>query len=146
MGRSGGVYLYRHFDAEGRLLYVGITVDPVARLRNHKLNAPWARDIARVEVSVAFGSREEAEDAERRVIRAEAPTYNTVHTADVLKEERAARVKAHAAALGYPIRAREMRRASGNEGRCSEVIADIDYWHRHVSGAGLARLLPGRLP
>ena len=72
---SAPVALYRQFDAADRLLYIGITNNPKRRLWEHKCRAVWAEQIARVDV-VWLRSREEAAQAEREAIAAEAPIFN----------------------------------------------------------------------
>lgn len=67
--------LYRHFAADGRLLYVGITRSAAARLAQHA-NSEWDRQIARIEVET-LPTRQEAEAAERAAIRAECPAFNS---------------------------------------------------------------------
>ena len=67
--------LYRHWDAEGRLLYIGISHDAERRLREHRQCSPWAPQIAKVEM-VEYRSRPEAARAERNAIRAENPIHN----------------------------------------------------------------------
>lgn len=67
--------LYRHFDAGGRLLYVGISVNALARLAGHKSNSEWFSQIATVTVE-HFSRRRDAEKAERRAIREEKPEHN----------------------------------------------------------------------
>lgn len=67
--------LYRHFDAEGRLLYVGISASAVQRLAAHKIKAPWASQISKVTVH-HFATRPDALYAERRAIREETPLHN----------------------------------------------------------------------
>jgi excisionase family DNA binding protein len=73
------VYLYRHFDRTGKLLYVGISLNHVARLSQHK-KAPWVERIARVEIE-EHPSRADALDAEKAAIRSEAPEFNKQHKA-----------------------------------------------------------------
>jgi DNA-binding transcriptional regulator YiaG len=70
--------LYRHFDTDGRLLYVGISLSAVARLSAHFRDAVWCDQIARVEIE-SFASRAEAEVAEVEAIRLEKPRYNIRH-------------------------------------------------------------------
>lgn len=71
--------LYRHFDASGRLLYVGISFGAVARLQSHKRDgSEWFNMIARVEVE-KFHTRSAAKKAERKAIREERPIYNKAH-------------------------------------------------------------------
>lgn len=71
----GVVHLYRHFDAAGNLLYVGISLSTVDRLGQHACNAHWFQRISRIDVE-KFGTRQEAEAAEREAIRKERPLYN----------------------------------------------------------------------
>jgi excinuclease UvrABC nuclease subunit len=66
--------LYRHYDAQGALLYVGIAIDAGPRLKKH----PWAKAVVRSAIAV-FQTREEAAAAEAKAIRAERPKYNVVH-------------------------------------------------------------------
>jgi hypothetical protein len=71
----GTTQLYRHFDAEGRLLYVGISLSAVHRLAQHKKTAEWHKNIAKVTVET-FETREAALFAETVAIQTENPTYN----------------------------------------------------------------------
>lgn len=68
------IALYRHFDAAGRLLYVGISRSVTARLAQHAKSG-WDHLIARVEIE-RFPTREDAERAERKAIWAERPIHN----------------------------------------------------------------------
>lgn len=69
--------LYRMFDTEDRLLYVGITMSPQLRLRDHRIQKTWFSEVARITLE-HFGSREELEGAERSAVRMESPRYNVV--------------------------------------------------------------------
>lgn len=68
-------HLYRHFDADGRLLYVGISLSTVSRLGQHHANAHWYDKIAQVTVET-FPDRTAAAYAEREAIFKEGPLYN----------------------------------------------------------------------
>jgi len=70
--------LYRHFDADGMLLYLGISLNSVARTAQHRACAHWFRDIARIAIEW-HDTREAAEGAERAAIRNERPMHNVVH-------------------------------------------------------------------
>lgn len=70
--------LYRHYDASGALLYVGISLDTIRRTQQHKLGAHWFERIARIEIEW-LASRADAEHAERAAIKAERPAHNIVH-------------------------------------------------------------------
>lgn len=66
--------LYRFYDADNRLLYVGITSHLPRRLDEHASKSWWARvQIVRVQ---HFGDPEEARGRERRAIATEWPLYN----------------------------------------------------------------------
>lgn len=67
--------LYRFFDADGQLLYVGITDRRRARWHEHATTKTWW-DTAAAATLVHFDSREEAERAETEAIRTEAPRWN----------------------------------------------------------------------
>ena len=71
--------LYRHFDADGVLLYVGIARSVTARFAQHE-DSPWDDLIASITVE-RFATREEAEAAEREAIKAEKPIHNRMHNA-----------------------------------------------------------------
>jgi hypothetical protein len=73
------VALYRHFDADGALLYVGISNDPGGRRSGHLRNSIWADFADRDEVQW-FPDRASAQEAERAAIQAEAPLFNWVHS------------------------------------------------------------------
>lgn len=69
--------LYRHFDADGRLLYVGISLSPARRLSNHAAGSRWADKIAHVTIEW-LPTRQEALAAEGRAIASENPLHNIV--------------------------------------------------------------------
>ena len=67
--------LYRHFDAQGVLLYVGISYGFLARLSQHRKKAPWYDQITSVTVEKCT-SREDALARETLAIATEKPLYN----------------------------------------------------------------------
>jgi hypothetical protein len=71
--------LYRHFDADNRLLYVGISISSIHRFKDHKITSEWAFMSVRIEMQW-FDSREEAVEAERHAITNEHPRFNKVHS------------------------------------------------------------------
>lgn len=73
--------LYRHFDAEGRLLYVGISDCLSARDKQHAATAKWHGDVVRTEAEW-LNSRDDAVLAEARAITREKPTHNVHWIAD----------------------------------------------------------------
>lgn len=54
--------LYRLYDANGVLLYIGISGDPKRRFRQHARTKHWWPEVVRKE-EVWFDTRREAEDA-----------------------------------------------------------------------------------
>lgn len=70
--------LYRFYDVEGRLLYIGLTADLPTRLNNHRDDKPWWCEVTRVAVE-HYPDRAAVIAAERRAIIAEGPRYNVVH-------------------------------------------------------------------
>lgn len=72
-------YLYRCFDREGQLLYVGVADDVERRKRQHAGEKYWWHDVARV-TKMAFPRRIEALWAEWAVITTCAPLYNATAT------------------------------------------------------------------
>lgn len=80
--------LYRHFDADQRLLYVGIALDPLVRSETHRDNSPWFREIASISIEW-FENRTRAVWAEKAAAEAERPLYNSRHNAPTA-EQRAA--------------------------------------------------------
>jgi predicted GIY-YIG superfamily endonuclease len=75
---DGETVLYRHFDKDSALLYVGVSMSGMRRLSEHRDHSPWFRDIARVEMEY-FSTRAEALEAERKAIIAEKPRHNIHH-------------------------------------------------------------------
>ena len=73
-------HLYRHYDADGRLLYVGITKDLEHRTAAHGKASSWTDfvDVARSKFT-KFPSRKKAKAAEKDAIRAELPLFNVSH-------------------------------------------------------------------
>lgn len=69
--------LYRFYNADDELLYVGITNNPASRFRVHEGSKQWWDEVDRIELK-RYGSREELDAAERLAIRHEKPRYNIV--------------------------------------------------------------------
>lgn len=67
--------VYRHFAADGQLLYVGCSIDPLYRFGVHRSVSPWAFEVARIDVEW-FADKEAALEAEARAIRDEGALHN----------------------------------------------------------------------
>lgn len=69
-------YVYRCYDAAGRLLYVGRSNQPATRITAHRTHAWWGDRIATVRFTV-FPNRAKAAEMEGRAIYDECPIANT---------------------------------------------------------------------
>ena len=72
--------LYRFFGDDGALLYVGISLQPFARMGQHRTDKSWWGEVAAVTIE-RHPTRRDVLAAERDAIRREKPRYNVVHTA-----------------------------------------------------------------
>ena len=70
--------LYRHFDINDNLLYVGIALKPLSRLEAHKSSSSWIEDVANIKVKW-FENRVTALIEEELAIKTESPKYNIAH-------------------------------------------------------------------
>ena len=70
---AGRTALYRLYGLEG-LLYVGISVCPLTRVRTHLREQAWGGRV----IGIRIDYPEDAEAAEREVVWAEKPPYNVV--------------------------------------------------------------------
>jgi predicted GIY-YIG superfamily endonuclease len=41
-------YIYRHYDKDGNLLYVGISLSVISRIMQHKNGSHWFNNIANI--------------------------------------------------------------------------------------------------
>jgi predicted DNA-binding transcriptional regulator AlpA len=70
--------LYRHYDAHGKLLYVGISLNVMSRRLTHEATSPWFLEVVRIEIE-HYPSRDEASRAEKSAIRRERPQHNVMN-------------------------------------------------------------------
>lgn len=70
--------LYRHFDVDGNLLYVGISYSAFQRSKDHLRHSHWSEEIRTITIE-KFDTREDALNAERISIDTHAPKYNIVN-------------------------------------------------------------------
>lgn len=71
--------LYRFYDDNDRLLYIGISLHAAQRASEHRKLKPWWPDVHRMHVEHLDCDRREAERIEREAIIAEAPIHNVTH-------------------------------------------------------------------
>jgi predicted GIY-YIG superfamily endonuclease len=72
----GKPVLYRLYDKDGALLYVGVTLHAAERFIHHRCpSTRWSAAVARVEVQL-FGNQESALHGEAWAIATEKPKFN----------------------------------------------------------------------
>lgn len=85
--------LYRAFDSDDALLYVGATTKPGQRLYAHGHDKDWWTEVDRITLE-HFPTREDAFAAESQAIDLEQPRYNLSRPRRVLTSEEIARRQA----------------------------------------------------
>jgi predicted GIY-YIG superfamily endonuclease len=70
--------LYRFYDIDRQLLYVGITNNPWQRIKAHESDKDWWNEVAHATFE-HYQSRMELEAEERAAIKSERPRYNKTH-------------------------------------------------------------------
>lgn len=82
--------LYRHFDKNNTLLYVGVSLSYASRLAQHRDHAHWFQEVDTVKIE-RFSTRREALDAEKRAVVSENPRCNIQlrkTAAEIVRENR----------------------------------------------------------
>jgi predicted GIY-YIG superfamily endonuclease len=70
--------LYRFFNSQNDLLYVGISMNFASRIRSHKSERDWFTQIASITLE-HYETREDAVEAEKQAITQECPRHNVAH-------------------------------------------------------------------
>lgn len=73
--------LYRFFDADGKLLYVGISNNWTQRLKQHYKDSPFFEQARHITLT-HYKTREAVEAAEKLAIETEGPVYNKAYNPD----------------------------------------------------------------
>ena len=69
--------LYRLYDADGALLYIGFSTDPTRRWKEHRKEMLWWPEVARKDVEwLPVSDEPEVRHTEVSAIRTENPRYN----------------------------------------------------------------------
>jgi predicted GIY-YIG superfamily endonuclease len=76
--RTGPTDLYRQYDKDENLLYIGISINARARHVSHKASSGWVKEVATIRIE-SYPTRAEADKAEREAIAKEQPLYNSQH-------------------------------------------------------------------
>lgn len=72
--------LYRHWSLDGKLLYIGISLSAITRLRSHK-KSRWFDEIAKVTIE-KYPNEALAREAEIKAIQEERPLHNISYHPD----------------------------------------------------------------
>jgi len=67
--------LYRHFDENNKLMYVGISLNTFTRLGQHRDHSKWFKQIKYVKIE-HYPTRQDAMTAEKTAIKTENPMFN----------------------------------------------------------------------
>lgn len=70
-------YVYRMYDDQEDLLYIGVTCNPARRFNDHRDSKNWFNDIATVQLET-YPNQKAAYDAEAYAIKHERPLHNRV--------------------------------------------------------------------
>lgn len=71
--------LYRFYSRGGRLLYVGITMNPFTRFADHRRTQKWWSQVASIDMT-DWDDRDQLKMMERHAIETEHPLYNIAHS------------------------------------------------------------------
>lgn len=129
-------YLYRCFDADGFLIYIGCTADVRKRLNNHRASSRkssrWLKAcMARHVVSGPFAGLEAARAAEHDAIRAEDPLFNT-------QERGGAAMSARVHVARYLVSRGHLALAEETLCRCAYATESWCYVHDRPNAAWVA--------
>lgn len=67
--------LYRMYDEQDRMIYVGITCNVTNRMRAHQAEKPWWADVCRIEME-RYPNQPAARAVEAKIIQTVAPVHN----------------------------------------------------------------------
>jgi hypothetical protein len=73
--------LYRHFDKDDQLLYIGISYSTLVRMTQHRDISFWFDEVRKITIE-KFNSRDAASKAEKIAIEHEKPKYNQFYNID----------------------------------------------------------------
>ena len=77
--------LYRHFDANNNLLYIGVSSRISQRIKEHSIHSSWWKNVSKITLE-HFETRKEVLEAERNAIIAEQPKHNIKHKNGKIKD------------------------------------------------------------
>jgi len=73
--------LYRLFNADDELLYIGVSMSALKRIGEHRADKDWWQEVAKITIETHQMHRSTIEELERYAIQTEQPKYNKRHAA-----------------------------------------------------------------
>lgn len=114
------VSLYRHFDGDDVLLYVGMSISVARRLVVHESVSVWFDQVRTITIE-KFDNLLEAAEAEKQAIASESPKFNSQHSTTKPLDKEGIRLSARGKRLGAKPKWPQPDRAQ------SERM--LDLWH-----------------
>lgn len=74
------VHVYAYLNAEGEYLYIGHTINPIARHHHHRARASWIGEALDPVILSSWDTKGEGLAAEAEAIRTFRPLHNTYHS------------------------------------------------------------------
>jgi hypothetical protein len=125
--------MYRLFDSEGELLYIGISYSAIARFAQHRADKSWIDEVARIDIETHYCPRRDMLEREREAIANEKPRYNRTHVG--------ARSRLSTIVVDRPRRGFDHTRFARHE-ECAEayqqLVAGLDGLWEHIERNDLA--------
>jgi len=122
---SGRTALYRLYDADGHLLYVGVTDRPSVRFAQHEADKAWWPEVATKEITWRR-TRQAALKAELRAIQREHPRYNKMGAVAPGAERWTPRLRRRARVITQ--RRRELEQDIAGARRAGHSFREIGRW------------------
>ena len=118
--------LYRHFDREGKLLYVGISMAIFRRFVQHHKNSLWSENIVSMTIE-KFSSKADVLIAEKNAIEKESPLHNIIYN-----KQRTTKVSKFKKTIGTLKQSEEKRIANEEAKAEAEIVDELfsDIWQR----------------
>lgn len=74
--------IYRAYDCDGSLLYIGQSKTLGSRLRRHETSSTWFTEFldgGRIECELVWGDKKSVDEYEKQLIQNERPEHNWIH-------------------------------------------------------------------
>lgn len=121
--------LYRHFDQENRLIYVGISLSTAARLAQHRCNSEWFDKIVKITIE-RYPDKFTAIAAEIKAIETEKPMFNVSHGNKQRKPQGV--IGIYVAARILNIKVHKLQKMV-NDGTCPFAVGPKHTWPKPTS-------------